>query len=84
MLEQLENEMNKNKVLEKHQYKITVPSREGGRYMTYLFDTKKNQRQKVTAYTEQALYKKLYEFTFQLKKRLWKPYIRNGLKSVRT
>ena len=60
VLEQLENEMNKNKVLEKHQYKITAPSKEGGRFMTYLFDTKKNQRQKVTAYTEQALYKKLY------------------------
>ena len=68
VLEQLENEMNKNKVLEKHQYKITAPSKEGGRFMTYLFDTKKNRRQKVTAYTEQALYKKLYEFYFPTQK----------------
>lgn len=36
--------------------------------MTYLFDTKKNQRQKVTAYTERALYKKLYEFYFPTQK----------------
>ena len=64
VLEQLQNEMNKNQVLKKHPYKITPPSKEGGRYMTYLFDSKNHQRQKVTAYTEQGLFKKLYEFYY--------------------
>ena len=68
VLEQLHNEMNKSKVLEKHQYKITKPSKEGRRYMTYLFDPKKKQRQKVTAYSEQVLFKKLYEFYFPTQK----------------
>lgn len=35
-----------------------------GRYMTYVLDTKKNQRQKITAYSEQTLFDKLYEFYF--------------------
>lgn len=68
VLEQLQNEMNKNQVLKKHPYKITPPSKEGGRYMTYLFDSKNHQRQKVTAYTEQGLFKKLYEFYFPTQK----------------
>ena len=36
--------------------------------MTYIFDTGKNQRQKITSYSEKGLYQKLYEFYYPTQK----------------
>ena len=78
VLEQIEYNMNKKLVLEKHSYKNTPATKEGGRYMTYIFDTEKNQRQKITSYSEKGLYQNCMNSIIQLRKNPCSPYILGG------
>lgn len=67
-LESIVKEMKKEKVLQKHPYQITPPIKEGGRWMTYILDTEVNKRVKITSYTEDGIYQKLYKIYFPVKK----------------
>lgn len=57
------NHMKKEKVLSIHNYTITAPKTDNGRWQTYLKD-EKGGRQKISSTTEQGLYSKLYEHYF--------------------
>lgn len=67
-LESIVKEMKKEKVLQKHPYQITPPIKDGGRWMTYILDTEVNKRFKITSYTEDGIYQKLYKTYFPVKK----------------
>jgi integrase len=67
-LESIVKEMKKEKVLQKHPYQITPPFKAGGRWMTYIHDTEVNKRVKITSYTEDGIYQKLYKIYFPVKK----------------
>lgn len=67
-LESIVKEMKKEKVLQKHPYQITPPIKDGGRWMTYILDTEVNKRVKITSYTEDGIYQKLYKIYFPVKK----------------
>lgn len=67
-LESIVKEMKKEKVLQVHPYQITPPAKEGGRWMTYILDTEVNKRIKITSYTEDGIYQKLYQIYFPVKK----------------
>ncbi|HWT76949.1 MAG TPA: site-specific integrase [Mobilitalea sp.] len=67
-LESIVKEMKKEKVLQKHPYQITPPVKDGGRWMTYIQDTEVNKRVKITSYTEDGIYQKLYKIYFPVKK----------------
>ena len=67
-LESIVTRMKKDKVLLKHPYQITPPVKEGGRWMTYILDTEVNKRVKITSYTEDGIYQKLYKIYFPVKK----------------
>ncbi|WMJ87386.1 tyrosine-type recombinase/integrase [Anaerocolumna sp. MB42-C2] len=67
-LESIVKEMKKEKVLQKHPYQITPPIKDGGRWMTYIQDTEVNKRVKITSYTEDGIYQKLYNIYFPVKK----------------
>lgn len=68
VLESIVNDMKKEKVLEKHPYQITPPLKNGRRFMTYILDTETNKRVKLTSYTEDGIYQKLYKIYFPAKK----------------
>ncbi len=68
VLESIVNDMKKEKVLQKHPYQITPPVKEGGRYMTYILDSDTNKRIKITSYSEDGIYQKLYKFYYPAKK----------------
>ncbi len=60
VLESIVKDMKKEKVMQKHPYQITPPVKEGGRYMTYILDSETNKRTKITSFTEDGIYQKLY------------------------
>lgn len=49
-------------------YQITPPTKDGGRYMTYILDSETNKRIKITSYTEDGIYQKLYKLYYPAKK----------------
>ncbi len=71
-LESIVKEMKKEKVLQNHPYQITPPIKNGGRWMTYILDTEVNKRVKITSYTENGIYQKLYKIYFPVRKKPWK------------
>jgi integrase len=68
VLESIVKDMKKEKVMQKHPYQITSPTKEGGRYMTYILDSETNKRTKITSFTEDGIYQKLYLIYFPAKK----------------
>ena len=68
VLESIVNDMKKDKVLQKHPYQITPPVKEGGRYMTYILEAETNKRVKITSFSEDGIYQKLYKIYFPAKK----------------
>jgi hypothetical protein len=68
VLESIVKDMKKEKVMQKHPYQITPPVKEGGRYMTYILDSETNKRTKITSFTEDGIYQKLYKIYFPAKK----------------
>ena len=78
VLESIVNDMKKDKVLQKHPYQITPPTKDGGRYMTYILDSETNKRIKLTSYTEVEFIKSYISYIIQRRKKPWKHYIHCG------